>query len=166
MQQSRRKDRCNTGTISTAGSLNHVRLNLFMRPWDRFSRTLPSSRSKLAFAACLLVLVACSGTESDFESIESPDGKFTLIVTVTEPAVPHALHKVTAYIQAAGSSTRQMLLESPLANDGVPFTTRNIGVRWTGVTAALVCLRPTDLPDQGIRIDVSGTPSAEIKSGC
>lgn len=118
------------------------------------------------FAVCLLALVACAGTESDFEAVESPDGKYTLIVTVTEPGLPHALHKVTAYIEARGSGTRQMLLEAPLANDGVPFTARNIGVRWISATSALVCLRPTDLPDHGIRVDVSGTPSAEIKPGC
>ena len=118
------------------------------------------------FGPCLLLLVACGGTESDFASVESPDGKFVLIVTVTVPALPHALHKVTAYVEASGSGTRQKLLESPLANDGVPFTAKNIGVRWTSPTTALVCLRPTDLADHGIRIDVSGTPSAELKPGC
>ena len=124
---------------------------------------------RFSVSACgvgLLFLVACAGTESDFESLESPDGKNRLIVTVTEPALPHALHKVTAYIEASGSGIRQKLLESPLANDGVPFSAKNIGVRWTSATTALVCLRPTDMADLGMRIDVSGTPSAELKPGC
>jgi hypothetical protein len=116
--------------------------------------------------ASLLCVSACSGTESDFESVGSPDGKYTLVVTVTEPALPHALHTVTAYIETRGEQGRRKLVDTPLANDGVPFTAQNIGLRWTSATTALVCLRPTDRADSGIRIDVSGTPSAEIKPGC
>ena len=116
--------------------------------------------------ACLLLFAACSTTESEFDSVESPDGKYLLIVTVTEPWLPHARHKVTAYIALRGAQHRQELVAALLANDGVPFTARNIGLRWISATTALVCLRPTDLPDRGIRIDVSATPSAEIKPGC
>jgi hypothetical protein len=120
----------------------------------------------MGLVASLLLVAACGGTESDFEVAESPDGKYTLIVTVIVPDFPHASHKVRTYITSEGAQTRQLLTETPLANDGVPFTTRNIGLRWTSATTALVCLRPTDLPDQGIRIDVSGDPSAQIKPGC
>ena len=124
------------------------------------------SRRPVVLFGCMLLLSACSGTESEFDSVGSPDGKYVLIVTVTEPPFPHARYTVSAYIALNGAQHRQKLVQTPLANDGVPFTTRNIGLRWTSATTALVCLRPTDLPDHGIRIDVSGTPRAEIKPGC
>ncbi|TDJ70279.1 MAG: hypothetical protein E2O35_00095 [Proteobacteria bacterium] len=111
-------------------------------------------------------MIACSATESEFDSVTSPDGKYVLTVTVTEPLVPHAKYKVTVYIALNGAPHRQELVNTPLANDGVPFTAQNIGLRWISTTTALVCLRPTDLPDRGIRIDVSATPSAEIRPGC
>ena len=116
--------------------------------------------------ALFVGLVACSGTENDFEIAASPDGRFDLIVTVTEPGLPHARHLIKVYIAPSGSLERELLLETKLANDGVPFTAQNIGVRWTGATAALVCLRPTDLADRGIRVSVNGPPTAEIKPGC
>jgi len=122
--------------------------------------------SRAGLVMCLVLVAGCGGTESDFESAESPDGKYTIIVTVVVPNFPHASYKVRAYITSGGGETRQLLAETPLANDGVPFTARNIGLRWTSATTALVCLRPTDLPDQGIRINVSGEPSAQIKPGC
>ena len=166
MQQHRREDRRDTGIISAAGITKLRRTRTMAQARHRTQKIAASLWGRGVLVVCVMALVACSGTESDFESIESPDGKFTLIVTVTEPGLPHTLHKVTAYVEAQGSGVRQMLMESPLANDGVPFTARNIGVRWTSATTALVCLRPTDLPDNGIRIDVSGTPSAIIEPGC
>jgi len=112
------------------------------------------------------VLCACSGTESDFETVESPDGRYRLVVTVTVPALPHARHIVSAYIEPASGQERGKLVETKLANDGVPFTSHNIGIRWTGQTTALVCLRPTDRADRSIHINVAGAPSAEIRPGC
>jgi len=114
----------------------------------------------------ILALTGCGGTESDFEIAPSPDGRYNLVVTVTVPALPYARHIVTVYLTTAGDDARRRLIETKLANDGVPFTDKNIGVRWIGKTSALVCLRPTDLADQGIRINVAGEPSAEIKPGC
>lgn len=124
------------------------------------------SRTVMASAALVLLLGACGGVETDFAAIDSPGGEFRLAVTVTVPALPHARHTVSAYLERAGSGEREMLIETKLANDGVPFTDRNIGIRWTGKTTALICLRPTDLADRGIRIDVNGTPQAVIKPGC
>ncbi len=165
MQQYRRQDSSSAGIISTFGVMRYSKSQI-----DRYRRLGLAGKFRNFYVgvlgACALLLSACGGTESDFESVESPNGKFVLIVTVTEPALPHALHKVTAYVEATGSGIREKLLESPLANDGVPFTAKNIGVRWTSATTALVCLRPTDMADHGIRIDVSGTPSAELKPGC
>ncbi|MFT4561077.1 MAG: hypothetical protein ACI9BW_000817 [Gammaproteobacteria bacterium] len=80
--------------------------------------------------------------------------------------MPHARHVVTVYVSRGDTGTPQKLIEVPLENDGVPFTDRNIGLRWTSVSRALVCLRPTDLPDQGVRVNVAGEPIAEIKPRC
>lgn len=120
----------------------------------------------LGLSALLLALSGCGGAERDFNISQSPDGRFELVVTVTEPALPHARHRVAVYVQKSGSPSRNKLLETKLANDGVPFTDRNIGVRWTSAISALVCLRPTDLPDRGIRINVEELPTATIKTGC
>tara|TARA_R110002095_G_C4143458_1_gene228891 strand:- start:250 stop:675 length:426 start_codon:yes stop_codon:yes gene_type:complete len=123
---------------------------------------------RLAITVCglTLLLSSCGGTETDFDTVTSPGGEFRLVVTVTVPALPHARHIVTAYLERESLDGREKLIETKLANDGVPFTARNIGIRWTGATTALICLRPTDLADRGIRVDVSGTPSAVIKPGC
>jgi hypothetical protein len=120
----------------------------------------------LAMSVLLLVLSGCGGVEREFNTLRSPGGEFELVVTVTEPALPHARHRVAIYLQENGSTSRSKLLETRLANDGVPFTDRNIGVRWTSPTSALVCLRPTDLPDRGIRIRTAEPPTATIKMGC
>jgi hypothetical protein len=125
---------------------------------------LNGSIATLCIAA--LTLSACSGNEKDFASVASPDGGHHLVVSVTEPALPHANHIVTVYVAAADGGARQRLIETELANDGVPFTAQNIGIRWTGRTTALVCLRPTDLGDRSIQIDVSGVAHAVIKAGC
>ena len=114
----------------------------------------------------LVVISGCGGEEIEFNTLSSPGGEFELIVTVTEPALPHALHRVTIYLGDNAASSRIKLVETELANDGVPFTDRNIGIRWTDATNALVCLRPTDLPDRGIRIRAGEKPTAKIKAGC
>lgn len=111
-------------------------------------------------------LTACGGTEREFETALSPDGAYELSITVTEPSLPHARHVVTVYVKSAEADRRHELIKTKLANDGVPFTSRNIGLRWTGATTALVCLRPTDLPDRAVHVNVAKTPSAEIKQGC
>ncbi|MFT5415188.1 MAG: hypothetical protein ACI915_001502 [Gammaproteobacteria bacterium] len=118
-----------------------------------------------------LVLVAvflsgCSGTEQEFANLPSPDGTHVLIVTVTKPLMPHARHIVTVYVRRGDTAKPQKLTAVPLENDGVPFTDQNIGLRWTGVSRALVCLRPTDLPDQGVRVNVADAPIAEVRPGC
>lgn len=129
-------------------------------------RTHMMRRAVTMGVGLVLLLSGCSGTETEFETIPSPTGEFRLAVTVTVPALPHARHIVTAYLERAGSSEREMLIETKLANDGVPFSDHNIGIRWTGATTALICLRPTDLADRGIRVDVNGMPKAVIKPGC
>ena len=39
-------------------------------------------------------------------------------------------------------------------HDGVPFTAKNVAVRWTSAGKVLMCLRATDLPDRGLRIEI------------
>ncbi len=165
MQQYRRGNPSCPSPISTT-RLKEVQRASYNRDYYCSSMRKMGHLRCAIFGTCLLLLIACSGNESEFQVVDSPDAKFTLIVTVTEPVMPHALHKVTLYIEARDSDIRQKLLESPLANDGVPFTAKNIGVRWTSRTTALVCLRPTDLADHGIRVDVLGVPSAELRPGC
>lgn len=113
-------------------------------------------------AACV---IACSKAEMEFDRKRSPLGEADLIVTVTEPSLPHGKHGVSVYI-ALINQTPKRLLTTTLENDGVPFTKKNIGLRWTSSKQALVCLRPTDLADRGIFVTLGDTPTAELRTGC
>ena len=111
--------------------------------------------------AAVLSLSACgAGEEEPFSQITSPDGNWTLRITVAESRMPQGPFYVTAYLVAKGESgggTR--MIQTKLENDGVPFTTQNIAARWVSPTTALLCLRATDLPDRGLRYDTANGPA-------
>ncbi|MGR8949643.1 MAG: hypothetical protein ACU84Q_16495 [Gammaproteobacteria bacterium] len=120
--------------------------------------------SCIAISLCGL-LVACSQVESEFDRKRSPLGEADLIVNVAEPFMPHGKHKIIIYL-AKPNEDAVKLLETTMENDGVPFTKKNIGLRWTSSTQALVCLRPTDLADKGVVIQLGSPSTAEIRDGC
>ncbi len=113
----------------------------------------------------VLSLCSCAQTESEFDRKRSPHGEADLIVTVAEPALPHGKFKIVIYLAMNGASPEQ-LLATTMENDGVPFTKKNIGLRWTSATQALVCLRPTDLADKGVFVTLGDKPTAELRTGC
>ncbi len=115
----------------------------------------------------LLLLFACSeaSREEVFTRLRSPDKKHTLLVTVIAPAFPLSPHKVVVYLEPQDAAQAQRLSTTTLANDGVPFTTKNIGARWISADQALVCLRAADRPDRGVRVTVS-PPRATVVQGC
>ena len=45
----------------------------------------------------------------------------------------------------------------------MPFTTRNIAVRWVAASEVLVCLRATDLPDHGVLVDARATSATAVE---
>ena len=138
-------------------------MNLKLRVTDSENRKRPSMRWIILAAA----LTACgSGEERVFEEIESPDGAYRLRITVAEPRIPHGRFRISAYILKRGDDTGQKVIDEKLENDGVPFTTQNLAARWTGPRAALVCLRATDLPDRGLRIDIGDTLRVEEIDQC
>ena len=110
-------------------------------------------------------MIGCAQTESEFDRKRSPHGEADLIVTVAEPMLPHGKFKIAIYLAIEGGTPKQ-LLTTAMENDGVPFTKKNIGLRWTSATQALVCLRPTDLPDKGVFVTLGEEPTAEIRTGC
>lgn len=114
----------------------------------------------------LSAVIGCSQTESEFDRKRSPHGEADLIVTVAESALPHGKFKIFIYVALNGGAPQQ-LIATTMENDGVPFTKKNIGLRWTSANQALVCLRPTDLPDRGVFVTLSDKkPSAELRTGC
>ncbi len=123
-----------------------------------------------AIVMAVLVMLASAGCSPPppvvFDSADSPDKRYTLTVTVAEPWMPHGKHTIAVFIRDLDSGVETMLIDARMENDGVPFAKTNIGLRWTGPTHALVCLRPTDLADKGIWIKTTPTPSAEIRDGC
>jgi hypothetical protein len=124
-------------------------------------------------AACWLalcgVLTACSEQDraTDFASLAAPGGGSVLITTVVEPWFPQGPHQVVVYVQSGATAPRIEVARTELAYDGVPFTARNIGMRWTSDAEALVCLRATDRPDRSVYVDArQQPPTAELRDGC
>lgn len=118
--------------------------------------TLITRGAKLCLCGLIFLLAACgAGEESPFSRIDSPDGAWTLRITVAESRMPQGPFYITAYMAPKGDSVGTRLLHTKLENDGVPFTTHNIAARWVSTTSALLCLRATDLPDRGIRFDTA-----------
>ena len=112
--------------------------------------------SRYLFFVCLVSLLGCSlGEENLFQEYSSPDGRYSLRVTVTEPKIPLGPLYVTVYLlKSSENEGAKKIFHSKLENDGVPFTATNIAVRWMSQKTALVCLRATDLPDHGIYIEL------------
>ena len=109
--------------------------------------------------------IACTQVETEFDRKRSPLGEADLIVTVTEPLLPHGKHTIAIYLAKVDEQAVK-LLETKMENDGVPFTKKNIGLRWTGPTQALVCLRPTDLADSAVVVQLGSPSTAELRDGC
>ncbi|MEM7465735.1 MAG: hypothetical protein AAF387_02495 [Pseudomonadota bacterium] len=126
-----------------------------------------ANRCALRVTLSLIVslLISCSQPETEFDRKRSPHGEADLIVNVAEPILPHGKHKILIYVALNGGDAIKVL-ETTMENDGVPFTKKNIGLRWTSTSRALVCLRPTDLADQGVVVTLGEPPSAELRPGC
>lgn len=116
----------------------------------------------------LMNLVGCAeqDRESLFAELPAPAGHYTLIATVVEPWFPQGPHQVLIYV-AREQSAKVEVARSALAYDGVPFTERNIGMRWVSDDEALVCLRATDRPDRSIHVNVRhDPPQGALRDGC
>lgn len=80
--------------------------------------------------------------------------------------MPYGRFKITAYVEDNETGQKNRVATRYLENDGVPFTEQNIALRWISEHIALLCLRSTDLQDEGVRITVNGEPVAEIVEEC
>ena len=119
------------------------------------------------WCAAFVLLTACgAGDERVFDEYESPDGAWTLRVTVAESRMPHGQFHVGAYLIKRGETAGPKILDEKLANDGVPFTAKNVAVRWTSAGKVLMCLRATDLPDRGLRIEIGEPLRIETVDKC
>lgn len=114
----------------------------------------------------LAVLAGCGGgVEETFSETTSPDGQWVLRITVAEPSGPQSKFGVVAYVESAAGTTTEVL-RTTLENDGVPFTSTNIAPRWIAASTALLCLRATDRPDRGLRIETGAEPRAVEVDQC
>ena len=144
------------------------------------SQRCPQWRARQAHCAWLrraatLLLAAwittgCSEASrtSVFETALSPHGDYTLTAYVIEPWFPHGPHHIALELHDQKADTREQLLKTELAYDGVPFTKRNIGLRWTGERSAFMCLSATDRPDKGVQITLPRTGASRVvlRKGC
>lgn len=114
----------------------------------------------------LVLLSACGAGEAElFSEHRSPGGEMILQVTVAPPRMPHAGYTVAAVVVAANQAP-VTVYETILENDGVPFTSHNIAARWISSNKALLCLRATDRPDRGVRIETGTEPHAVEVDQC
>lgn len=125
-------------------------------------------RAGLLFALTLLIGCSEAGRTTEFDVAEAPSGQHRLIALIIEPWFPQGPHEVVLVLESPPGGARQELLRTELAYDGVPFTRRNIALRWTSAQTAVVCLSATDRPDKGVRITVAetGPGVATLKEGC
>ena len=117
------------------------------------------------------LLVGCSSEAertSEFDRADSPPGTHRLLALIIEPRFPQGPHEVALEVEDLVSHTRRRLLQTELAWDGVPFTRRNIALRWTTPRSAVMCLSATDRPDKAVRVSVeeNGEVRAEMHEGC
>lgn len=103
-----------------------------------------------------------------FENTASPHGDYTLTTYVVAPWFPHGPHFVVLELRTKDATVREQLLKTELAYDGVPFTKKNISLRWTGERSAFLCLSATDRQDKGAQITLlqSGTARVVLRKGC
>lgn len=123
--------------------------------------------ARVLLVGMLLALLACGrGPEAPFGAFPAPGGAHTLTVAVAESNYPQGPRHVLVYLLATGATPGAPLIDTTLANDGVPFTAQNIAVRWVSVRQALVCLRASDLPDRGLSIEVGPPPQVSEVGQC
>ena len=82
---------------------------------------------------------------------------------VIAPWFPHGPYHIALELHDQSTDTREQLLKTELAYDGVPFTKRNIGLRWTGERSAFMCLSATDRPDKGVQITLPRTGASRVE---
>ncbi len=122
------------------------------------------------FGAFAVALFGCAEADraSVFDAVSSPRGDYTLNAIVIEPWFPQGAYRVRLDLVHRVTGQTERLVTTNLAYDGVAFTRQNIGVRWTGDSTVLACLRATDRPDQGIQITLESGKAATVRhrTGC
>ncbi len=127
----------------------------------------PCRRRIAGSALVAMVLAGCgAGEPTEFTTATSPDGRWTLRVTVAEPRMGQGPFHVAAWLAPAAGGAAEQVVDTRLENDGVPFTGSNISLRWISASTALLCLRATDLPDRGLRIEAGPPPRAVEVGRC
>lgn len=136
------------------------------------SKAFSAARGWGVWALLMVVLLAGCSSEaertSEFDRADSPQGTHRLLALIIEPRFPQGPHEVALEVEDLASHTRRRLLQTELAWDGVPFTRRNIALRWTTPRSAVMCLSATDRPDKAVRVTVGedGEVRVEMREGC
>jgi hypothetical protein len=136
-------------------------------------RTLQAWVQRMRVFTLVWLLGLCIGCSEAarttvFERAISPHGDYTLTTYVVAPWFPHGPHFVTLELLTQNGAAREQLLKTELAYDGVPFTKKNISLRWTGERAAFLCLSATDRQDKGAQITLlqNGAARVVLRKGC
>ena len=124
------------------------------------SSCCPGAVRRLPLVVLIALLCACGlADEQAFGEFVSPGGEWTLRIAVAESNYPQGPWHVLVYLNRRDAvPAGKPIIDTTLANDGIPFSSDNVAVRWISSKQALMCLRATDLPDRGLRIEVGEPP--------
>ncbi|MEM7540392.1 MAG: hypothetical protein AAF384_02275 [Pseudomonadota bacterium] len=130
-------------------------------------RLITSRRRALliGFLTGLVVSGCGTGELSVFESSRSPRGDHEIVLHLAESSIPSGPYHIFVDVRVDGGASMR-LIETTIANDGVPPTRRDIALRWVDNTHALLCLHESDLADRGTRIIIASPPRAEQIERC
>ncbi|MBK6657527.1 MAG: hypothetical protein IPG43_04935 [Proteobacteria bacterium] len=103
-------------------------------------------------AALALLLTACGAApEQTLSEFASPDGDYLLRVTLVAGAGRDGAHQVHLYLVPRGMAAGAPAVSTELANDGAPFSGKQIGLTWLAQRTVLMCLKPRGAAPQRAR---------------
>lgn len=121
------------------------------------------SWSSLTVIPCLIPLIACSSNFSTDTIVEAkaPDKDFGVEVISGLPSSSFGPHPVRIYL--IRGEKRDLLIRTPVFNDGKPLTKKNAEVRFEG-NKVFVCLKGETQLDKEVSFD-SVSKNYSVKDG-
>jgi hypothetical protein len=117
--------------------------------------------------ALVLLLTACGAArEETLSEFTSPDGDYLLRVTLVAGAGRDGAHRVHLYLVPRGTAAGAPVVSTELANDGAPFSGKQIGLTWLAQRTVLMCLKPRGAAHHGVRVDLSDPPRVDDEVKC
>ncbi|MCC6709257.1 MAG: hypothetical protein IT492_17005 [Gammaproteobacteria bacterium] len=118
-------------------------------------------------AALLALLCACGDApEETLSEFASPDGDYLLRVTRVAARGSDGADQIHLYLVPRGMAAGAPVVSTELANDGTPFSGRQIGLTWVAQRTVLMCLKPRGAAHHGVRVELSDPPRVDKDVQC